>query len=199
MRPDCGISGRASGSVPVDDGEPERVTDPEWEILDARWLNDSRHVAVVADAEPDAGMRRLTERAAVWRVGTEGAEGPHLLASLPGGVAAVRPSPFDDRLAVIGKDYDRQPSWADSHLYVVTANNVRRLGADLDRPVENVTTGDLVVRGSRLSFEWLDEETIVAQVGDEGRTVPYRVRRRDWRRDAAGLRGDRLQFDRRGR
>ena len=40
--------------------------------------------------------------------------------------------------------------------------------------MENVTTSDLVVRGSRIAFEWLDAETIVAQVGDAGRTVPYR-------------------------
>jgi acylaminoacyl-peptidase len=40
--------------------------------------------------------------------------------------------------------------------------------------VGNVTTGDLVVRGSAVSYEWLDNSTIVAQVGDEGRTLPYR-------------------------
>jgi dipeptidyl aminopeptidase/acylaminoacyl peptidase len=43
--------------APVD-GEPRRLTDPAWEVLDARWLPDDRHIAVVADAEPDAGMRR---------------------------------------------------------------------------------------------------------------------------------------------
>jgi Tol biopolymer transport system component len=43
--------------APVD-GEPRRLTDPAWEVLDARWLPDGRHIAVVADAEPDAGMRR---------------------------------------------------------------------------------------------------------------------------------------------
>jgi acylaminoacyl-peptidase len=37
-----------------------------------------------------------------------------------------------------------------------------------------VTTGDLVVRGARISCEWRDDDTIVAQVGDEGRSLPYR-------------------------
>ena len=33
--------------------------------------------------------------------------------------------------------------------------------------MSNVTTGDLVVRGSSVSCEWLDDSTIVAQVGDD--------------------------------
>lgn len=154
--------------------EPRRVTDPGWEVLDARWQSDGSHLAVVADAEPDAGMRRWTERAAAWRIDVDVRREPRLLARLPGGVAAVRPAPESGDVAVIGKDYDRQPSWADNHLYVGKGSDLRRLGADLDRPVENVTTSDLVVRGSRISCEWLDAETIVAQVGDAGRTLPYR-------------------------
>ena len=154
-------------------GEPRRVTDPEWEVLDAQWMPDGERIAVVADAEPEAGMRRLSERAAVWGVAIEGNKEPERIASLPGGVALVRPAQDGARLAVIGKDYERQPSWADQHLYLFEAGKGRRLGADLDRPVENVTTGDLVVRGSRFSCAWLDAETIVAQVGDEGRTLPY--------------------------
>ena len=102
----------------VDDGEARRVTDPAWEVLDARWLPDGRHIAVVADAEPDAGVRRLSERAAAWRIHGDKSAEPVALAELPGGIAAVRPSPDGKRVAVIGKDYPRQPSWADSHLYV---------------------------------------------------------------------------------
>ena len=59
------------GGAQLDGGEPRRLTDPAWEVLDARWLPDGRHIAVVADAEPDAGMRRLSERAAVWRVAVD--------------------------------------------------------------------------------------------------------------------------------
>jgi dipeptidyl aminopeptidase/acylaminoacyl peptidase len=154
--------------------EPRRVTDPSWEVLDARWQADGQHLAVVADAEPDAGMRRLSERAAAWRIDVDVKREPRLLARLPGGIAAVRPAPDSGDVAVIGKDYDRQPSWADTHLYVGKGTDLRRLGADLDRPVENVTTGDLVVRGSRVACEWLDANTIIAQVGDAGRTLPYR-------------------------
>jgi len=157
----------------VDDGEARRLTDATWEILDARWLPAGRHVAVVADAEPDAGMRRLSERAAAWRVDVDESAEPVSLAELPGGIGTVRPSPDGTRVAVVGKDYPRQPSWADNHLYVSDGASLRRLGSDLDRPVSNVTNGDLVVRGSAVSCEWLDATTIVAQVGDEGRTVPY--------------------------
>jgi Tol biopolymer transport system component len=77
----------------VDDGEARRLTDPAWEVLDARWQPDGRHIAVVADAEPDAGMRRLSERAAAWRIEVDESAGPVLLAELPGGIATVRPSP----------------------------------------------------------------------------------------------------------
>jgi len=160
--------------APIGAGEQRRVTDPTWEVLDARWLADGRQIAVVADAEPDAGMRRLSEHAAAWRITVDEPGEPILLAELSGGVVAVRPSPDGGRVAVVGKDSPRQPSWADNHLHVSDGSQMRRLGSDLDRPVGNVTTGDLVVRGSGVSCEWLDDTAIVAQVGDEGRTVPYR-------------------------
>ena len=155
-------------------GTALRVTDPGWEVLDARWMPDGEHIVVVADAEPDPGMYRFTERAAAWRVPVDDPNEPHLLAALPGGVAAAQPSPDGSRIAVIGKDAPRQPSWADNHLFVSDGEQLRRLGPHLDRPAENVTTGDLLARGSRISFEWVDEGAIIAQVGDEGRTVPYR-------------------------
>ena len=149
------------------------MTSADWEILDARWLPDGEHLAVVADTESDAGMRLLSERAAAWRLDVHGAEEPSLLAELPGGVAAVRPASDERVMAIVGKDYPRQPSWADNHLYVGDGTTPRRLGHDLDRPVENVTFGDLIVWGSGVSFEWFGPDVIVAQVGDEGRTVPY--------------------------
>jgi dipeptidyl aminopeptidase/acylaminoacyl peptidase len=160
--------------APLAGGDPVRISDPEWEVLDARWMADGAHVAVVADAEPDAGMRRRSEQAAAWRVNADGSGEATLLATLPGGIAAVRLSPDDAAVAVIGREYPRQPSWSDNHIFVSDGQGVRRLGAELDRPVESVTTGDLLVRGAKLSCEWLDVRTIVAQVGDEGRTLPYR-------------------------
>jgi dipeptidyl aminopeptidase/acylaminoacyl peptidase len=160
--------------VALEGGEPRRLTDPGWEVLDARWMPNGKSIAVVADAEPDAGMRRFTEGAAAWRVAVDEEGDPECLATLPGGVAIVRPAPAGERVAAIGKDYSGQPSWADNHLYVAEGGEVQRLGEELDRPVENVTTGDLMVRGGRLSCEWLDGRTLVAQVGREGRTLPYR-------------------------
>ena len=157
-----------------DGAEPHRISDPDWDILDARWLPDGHHVAVVADAGPEAGMHLRSGREAAWRLAVTGDEDPSLLASLPGGVAAVRPVPKGSRIAVIGAEIPRQPNWADPHLFVVDDGRVQRLGPGLDRPVANVTTGDLVVRGARISCEWLDAERVVAQVGDEGRTLPYR-------------------------
>ena len=167
----------ASAWVAALDGDSDglrRVSDPEWEILDARWMPDGQRIAVVADAEPDAGMRRRCEQAAAWSLAVRGDDAPRLLASLPGGVTAVRPGPHGEAIALAGHEHLRQPSWSDNHLFVSDGPGVRRLGADLDRPVESVTTGDLLVRGAKLSCEWLDERTILAQVGDVGRTLPYR-------------------------
>lgn len=157
----------------IDGGNPVRITDPEWHVLDARWMPDGQHMAVVADAEPDAGMRRLSERAAAWHLAVSGEGAPRLLATLPGSVAAVRPSPDGRRVAVLGYDHSRQPSWGDLHLHVTDGATLTRMAPDLDRPVSSVTTGDLIVRDGKISFEWLNEETIVAQVGDEGRAVPF--------------------------
>ena len=110
--------------VPLD-GDPRRLTDPAWEVLDARWLPDGRHIAVVADAEPDAGMRRLSERAAAWRIAVDEPAEPASLARLPGGIAAVRPSPDGARRGR-RKDFPRQPTWADNHLYVGDGASLRR-------------------------------------------------------------------------
>jgi dipeptidyl aminopeptidase/acylaminoacyl peptidase len=108
--------------------ERRRISDPAWEILDARWMPDGRHVVVVADGKPDAAMRRFSEGAAVWQLDVTGDSRPLELASLPGGVAAIRPTAGGERFAIVGKEYPRQPSWADDHLFLVEAGAVRRLG-----------------------------------------------------------------------
>lgn len=162
------------GAVPA-----VRVSDPRWHVLDARWLPGGQQIAVVADAEPDAGMRRHSERAAVWRLSLDGTSETEQMASLPGGGEAVRPAPVGERVAVLGYDHARQPSWADPHLFVTDGQGLTRLGRDLDRPVACVTTGDLIVRGSKVSCEWLDGDSLVAQVGVGGRSIPYHFRLAD--------------------
>ncbi|MFT4036948.1 MAG: S9 family peptidase [Thermomicrobiales bacterium] len=159
--------------VNVASGAATRVTDLEWDVLDARWLDDGA-VAVVADAGPDAGMRGRTEGAAAWRIAADGAGTPALLAELPGGVAVVRPEPGGQGLAMLGYARPGQPNWSDRHLFLVEDGEVRRLGPELDRPIESVSTGDLLVRGSRTGCEWQADGSIVALVGDRGRTIPFR-------------------------
>lgn len=160
--------------VRLDGSKPLRISDPGWEILDARWTPDGNQVLAVADGEPDAGMRRRTEQAAVWRLDASGNAAPFRIAELPGGVVAVRPGPDGARIAIVGNDHPRQPSWGDAHLHLVEHGGARRLGELLDRPVGNVTTGDLIVREAKVACEWFSDAAIVAQVGDEGRTLPYR-------------------------
>ena len=151
-----------------------RVSDAEWEVLDAQWFGDEA-LAVVADAGPDAGMRRRSEGAAVWKVLVEGDAAPQKLAELPGGVVLVRPEPGGERLAILGYERPRQPNWADNHLFLAERDVVRRLAPELDRPVENVSTGDQLVRGSRMACMWRDDGNIVVLVGDRGRAFPYLI------------------------
>jgi dipeptidyl aminopeptidase/acylaminoacyl peptidase len=151
-----------------------RVSDIEWEVLDAQWLGNDA-IAVVADAGPDAGMRRRSEQAAAWKLRLDGAGDPEKLAELPGGVVAVRPEPNGNRLAIIGHERPRQPNWADNHLFLVVDGKVTRLAPELDRPMENVSTGDQLVRGSRIWCDWTDDGNIIALVGDQGRAYPYQV------------------------
>jgi dipeptidyl aminopeptidase/acylaminoacyl peptidase len=159
--------------IDVASEQATRLSDVEWEVLDAQWLGNDA-IAVVADAEPDAGMRRHSEKAAVWKLRLEGGD-VEKLAELPGGVVLVRPEPNGERLAIIGQERERQPNWADNHLFLVEGGEVTRLAPELDRPFENVSTGDQLVRGSRLGCSWQADGTIVAMVGDRGRTYPYQV------------------------
>lgn len=151
-----------------------RLSDAEWEVLDAQWLGNDA-IAVVADAGPDAGMRRRSEEAAVWKLRLGSETAAEKLADLPGGVVLVRPEPDGNRLAIIGHERERQPNWADSHLFLVREGVVRRLAPALDRPAENVSTGDQLVRGSRMGCAWQDDGRIVVIFGDRGRAIPYRV------------------------
>jgi acylaminoacyl-peptidase len=151
-----------------------RISDVEWEVLDAQWFGDDA-IVVVADAGADAGMRRRSEEAAAWKLRLDGEAAPEKLARLPGGVTLVRPEPDGERLAMIGHERPRQPNWADNHLFLVEGGEVRRLAPELDRPFENVSTGDQLVRGSRMACVWREDRSIVALVGDRGRAYPYQI------------------------
>jgi dipeptidyl aminopeptidase/acylaminoacyl peptidase len=151
-----------------------RATDAEWEVLDAQWLGNDA-IVVVADAGADAGMRRHSEEAAVWKLLLDGAADAEKVAELPGGVVLVRPEPGGECLAIIGHERPRQPNWSDNHLFLAEGDVVRRLAPELDRPFENVSTGDQLVRGSRMGCSWRDDGSIVALVGDRGRAYPYQI------------------------
>ncbi len=151
-----------------------RLSDPEWEVLDAQWLGNEA-IVVVADADTDAGMRRRSEQAAVWRLSLNAGDEAEQLAELPGGVTLVRPEPDGHRLAIIGHERPRQPNWADNHLFLANAGEIRRLAPQLDRPFENVSTGDQLVRGSRMGCIWREDGNIIALVGDRGRAYPYQI------------------------
>ena len=160
--------------IDLETEQATRRSDADWEALDAQWLGDAA-VVVVADAGTDAGMRRRSEEAAVWKLPVSGTSAPEKLAELPGGVVLVRPEPGGERLAIVGHERPRQPNWADNHLFLVENGEVRRLAPELDRPIENVSTGDQLVRGSRMACNWREDGNIIVVVGDRGRAIPYQV------------------------
>lgn len=159
--------------VAASGGEPVRLTDPGTDVLDAAWSPDGERIGFVADREPDMGLRVPPGYARVWAVPADGAGAePELLGKVSGALSAIQWGATG--LAAVGVDMDPVPLWASACLYVLEADGPRQLGAELDRPVQNTTFGDLIDPSSGTSFDWLDGESIVAVVGVEGAALPYR-------------------------
>jgi len=156
-------------------GSPLRLTEPAYEVIDAFWSPDGERIGLVADLDPDAALATFAKHARVWSLpsGAPGAA-PDLVASLNGSVATAKWS-TGGVLAIVGVDHPRAPSWANDNLYLVVDGDVRQVGTELDRPIANVTFGDLIDPGSEISFEWVDDRHVVAIMGDEGRSVPIRL------------------------
>jgi dipeptidyl aminopeptidase/acylaminoacyl peptidase len=158
--------------VPVRAGKPMRLTDPGYEVFDAAWSPDGERIAFVADTRPEAKLR---EDAQAWQVPAAGGR-PRKLAALPGEIAAAAWSSAGT-LGLIGisEPAEGLAAWAHYDLYVVEGTRRRQLGADLDRSLAFLTSGDFYTAAARTPrVLWLDDEQLVAPVCDRGRGHLYR-------------------------
>lgn len=157
--------------VAVRGGKPKRLTEPGYEVFDAAWAPDAERLVYVADPRPES---KLLEQPQAWQVGAAGGR-PRKLAALAGEVAAAAWSGAGV-LGLIGisEPPERWPAWAHFDLYVVERGRPRQLGADLDRSLAFLTSGDLYAPTARQPrVLWLDDERLVAPVCEHGRGHLY--------------------------
>jgi dipeptidyl aminopeptidase/acylaminoacyl peptidase len=157
-------------TVPARGRRPRRLTEPDYEVIDAAWLSESR-VAFLADLGGGAGVIEFPQAYTVRARG-----GPRRpLASLKGYILSLACSP-GGRVALVGVDRGDPVGWENVSLYVVEQGRTRQLGAELDRPIGNRTFADTldILEVLQPRAHWLDEETIVALVSDRGGSRPYR-------------------------
>ncbi len=151
-------------------GRPRRVTGASYEVLGAAWHPDGKRIGVLADRTEHAG---IWEKPQLWTVPADGGT-PRLAARLTQEIAAARWSP-GGTLALLGYDAETDDGGENLTLHV----GGRRLAADLDRTLFNATAGDLDDLTARFPppLAWLDDDSLVALVADEGRALPYRFGR----------------------
>ncbi len=144
-------------------GRPRRITEPAAHVFGAWWAPGG--IAFLADREGDG----LHPQA--WTVGVDGGR-PRLLARLAGEVGWIAFGP-DGTLALLGVDSPPPITWQNPGLFVRAGRGLRRLGAELDRPAELRTFGDLLEFGPS-PLHWLDDRHLAALVTDRGEVHPYR-------------------------
>ena len=152
-------------------GRPRRLTDSAYEVADAFWHPDGKRIGLLADRRPEAGVLELPE---FFIVPVDGGS-PRRVAGLAQYVAAARWSE-GGRLALLGNDGESPAGWVNHTLHLAERGRTRRLAPELDRTLFNATTGDMldVTAQEPPPLFWLDEQTLVALVNDQGRSIPHR-------------------------
>jgi dipeptidyl aminopeptidase/acylaminoacyl peptidase len=153
-------------------GKPKRLTNPGYEVFDAAWAPDGERIGFVADPRPEG---RLREDPQAWHVPAAGGR-LRKLAELAGEIAAVGWS-SGGTLGLIGisEPSESLAAWAHYELHVREGSALRQLGAELDRSIAFLTSGDLYgAEARRPCVLWLDDEQLVAPVCDRGRSHLYR-------------------------
>jgi dipeptidyl aminopeptidase/acylaminoacyl peptidase len=153
---------------------PRQLTRGDFDVLHPAWAPDGRRIAFGADRGPDANINPRTQ---IWSVGTDAAR-PRIreLVSLAGDADRPAFSPDGRRLAFVGTNQEDPPDELPPALWVVDlpSGRPRSLTEALDRPIGEWAWCDLQTADEAPGPVWLDDETVVAIVGNRGRNLPYR-------------------------
>ncbi len=161
-------------TVDVRDGaRPRQLTSGDFDVLAPTWAPDGSRIAFAADRGDDAN---LAPRSQIWTVNADGGRIRELV-SLAGDAESPAFSPDGRRLAFIGTDVEDPPNHVPPSLWVVDlpGGKPHNLTGGLDRPVGDWAWSDLVMAEDVVGPIWLDDESILVLVGDNGRNLPYRV------------------------
>lgn len=154
-------------------GARRRLTEPTYDVTQARWSPDGSSIAFLADLSEGAGMEEVP---AIWSLPTHAKQGakPSQLASLPGAIACLAWAP-EQRIAFIGSSQEHTPGWANMELHVLEGSSTRRLAADRDISVYNSTYGDLIDPEASWApvLWWFDHEHLLGLVSYRGSAHPY--------------------------
>ncbi|HEX6474305.1 MAG TPA: hypothetical protein VF114_04355, partial [Candidatus Limnocylindria bacterium] len=173
---DSGLLGRRTHlwSVAGKSGaRPRRLTHGDFDVQEPTWAPDGSWIAFTADLGDDWNVM---PRTAVYRVPSGGGEHA-LLAELPGDAWNAAISPDGRSVAFLGTDVADPPEYAVTRAWLAGLDGgaPRCLTPKLDRSVGNGAWSDLVMADDDPGPAWLDPETLVVIVGDQGRNVPYRI------------------------
>jgi dipeptidyl aminopeptidase/acylaminoacyl peptidase len=161
--------------VPAREGAAARqLTSGDYDVLTPCWSPDGTHLVFAADRGRDT---TISPRTVIWIVGTGARPRVRELASLAGDAERPVFSPDGRRLAFIGTDVEDPPDEVDPALWVMDlpASRPRALTRHLDRPVGDWAWSDLLMAEAAVGPVWLDDRTLLAVVGSNGRGIPYRV------------------------
>ncbi|HEX6127962.1 MAG TPA: S9 family peptidase [Candidatus Limnocylindria bacterium] len=152
---------------------PRQLTRGDFDAAHPSWSPDGKWLVYAASVTPDWN---IDPRQRLFRVPSGGGE-PEELPSPRGDADWPSLSPDGARLASIGSDVRDPPDETLEALFVsdLPRGAPRNLTAALDRPVYQAAWADLVMAEDDPGPVWLDGESLLTIVADQGRNVPYRV------------------------
>ncbi len=153
-------------------GKSVRVTRPVFNVDRALWSPDGTRIGFLADPRQDLASFEIPQ---AWWIPAAGNTKERSLAALGGGLSGLAWG--SGGVAVAGVEREDPRGWERQVLYLAERGRLRALDRGVgDATVSSVTYGDLIDSSSAFlgSLAWLDARTILAVVGERGRSQLYR-------------------------